>query len=450
MNKKNIFVWALYDFANSIFMIVFFLYFSQWLVVEKGVSDFWFNMIFTAGSLLLLITVPVVGSIADRIRGQHAFLLVITLLTIVSLFAVTFTALFFPQKVFLAALFFLITNYFYQFSFVFYNALLHDIAPRAQWGRISGIGQAGNWLGQIVGLLIALPFASGAVYLFGAAGRAQTFLPSVVLFIILALPMFLFFRLPGNHAAHDAWTVTGEYKSQWCQWKSLVKNPSMKMFLLSYFFFNDAVITAANNFPLYLEHVFAVSDSTKSMILVGILVTSVIGALASGWVADAIGIGIDRIYADHAATEDVLCPTFEFQRACAGRRHCRVTDPGEVHVLEHVPRSGYLHVDQRGRVGNALEGADIGDIAAVRCHVHQRAYRSGGRKLRDPRALTDDRWCSDAYQVDQIFRPCQRRGLVIRGIRRRVALGNQVHHVVLICRGLRLSLSKRLERLAWF
>jgi len=290
MNKKNIFVWALYDFANSIFMIVFFLYFSQWLVVEKGVSDFWFNMIFTAGSLLLLITVPVVGSIADRIRGQHAFLLVITLLTIVSLFAVTFTALFFPQKVFLAALFFLITNYFYQFSFVFYNALLHDIAPRAQWGRISGIGQAGNWLGQIVGLLIALPFASGAVYLFGAAGRAQTFLPSVVLFIILALPMFLFFRLPGNHAAHDAWTVTGEYKSQWCQWKSLVKNPSMKMFLLSYFFFNDAVITAANNFPLYLEHVFAVSDSTKSMILVGILVTSVIGALASGWVADAIGI----------------------------------------------------------------------------------------------------------------------------------------------------------------
>src|SRR3989339_22151 len=111
MNKKNIFVWALYDFANSIFMIVFFLYFSQWLVVEKGVSDFWFNMIFTAGSLLLLITVPVVGSIADRIRGQHAFLLVITLLTIVSLFAVTFTALFFPQKVFLAALFFLITNY---------------------------------------------------------------------------------------------------------------------------------------------------------------------------------------------------------------------------------------------------------------------------------------------------------------------------------------------------
>ena len=40
MNKKNIFLWTLYDFANSIVMIVFFLYFSQWLVIEKNVPLF--------------------------------------------------------------------------------------------------------------------------------------------------------------------------------------------------------------------------------------------------------------------------------------------------------------------------------------------------------------------------------------------------------------------------
>lgn len=290
MNRKNIFVWTLYDFANSIFMIVFFLYFSQWLVVEKGVSDFWYNMIFTAGSLLLLSTAPVLGSIADKTRGQQRCLNAITILTVVCLLGVTFIALFFPQRVFLAALFFLVTNYFYQFSFIFYNALLHDIAPRSQWGRVSGIGQAGNWLGQITGLLIALPFASGAVYLFGAAGRAQTFLPSVLLFVLLALPMLLFFRLLRGETVHEPWTLGGEYRSQWRQFKELIRDPNMKFFLLSYFFFNDAVITASNNFPIYLEQVFKVSDRTKSMVLVGILVTSVIGALCSGWVADRIGL----------------------------------------------------------------------------------------------------------------------------------------------------------------
>ena len=41
--RKNIFLWALYDFANSIIMIVFLFYFSQWLVVDSGKPDWWYN-----------------------------------------------------------------------------------------------------------------------------------------------------------------------------------------------------------------------------------------------------------------------------------------------------------------------------------------------------------------------------------------------------------------------
>src|SRR3989338_1384830 len=175
MNKKNIFFWALYDFANSITTIVFFLYFSQWLVVDRGVSDFWYNMIFTIGSILLLLTAPILGSIADKNGKQQNYLNWITVLTFLSFLGVLF----------------IIANYLYQFSFVFYNALLHHIAPPERWGRISGIGQTGNWLGQITGLLITLPLASGAVYLVGEAGRAQTFLPATIIFFILSIPMLL-------------------------------------------------------------------------------------------------------------------------------------------------------------------------------------------------------------------------------------------------------------------
>ena len=62
------------------------------------------------------------------------------------------------------------------------------------------------------------------------------------------------------------------------------------MFLLSYFFFNDAIITASNNFPIYIHNVFASSDTVKSLLLVGILLTSSIGAIGTGWVADTIGL----------------------------------------------------------------------------------------------------------------------------------------------------------------
>jgi len=290
MNRKNVFLWTLYDFANSIVTIVFFLYFSQWLVVDKGVPDFWYNMIFTIGSALLLLTTPILGSIADKTGRQQKYFNKITVLTFLCFLGASFTTLFFSQKIFLAALFFLLANYLYQFSFVFYNAFLHHIAPKEKWGRISGIGQAGNWLGQIAGLLITLPLASGAIYFIGEAGRAQTFLPAAILFFILALPMLFFFKLPKQESHNPQINLKEEYKNQWNQFKELVKDPNMKLFLIAYFFFNDAIITASNNFPIFLQNVFAVPDNTKSMILVGILATSVIGALCSGWVADKIGL----------------------------------------------------------------------------------------------------------------------------------------------------------------
>src|SRR3989344_1878968 len=196
LNKKNIFLWTLYDFANSIVVIVFFLYFSQWLVIDKGVPDFWYNAIFAVGSLLLLLTAPILGSIADKTGRQQNYFNKITILSFLCFLVVSLIALFLSQQVFLAILFFLLANYLYQFSFVFYNAFLHHIAPPEKWGRISGLGIGANYLGQIAGLLITLPLAGGAVYLIGEAGRAQAFLPATILFFVLALPMLLFFKLP--------------------------------------------------------------------------------------------------------------------------------------------------------------------------------------------------------------------------------------------------------------
>jgi len=237
-------------------------------------------------------TAPVLGSIADKTYREQKYLNRITVFTFIFFVLTALTTLFFTGSVLLAAFFFLISNYLYQFSFVFYNALLEKIAPPEKCGTISGIGQAANWIGQIVGLVVTIPLASGAIYLFGAPGRAQTFLPASIIFFFLSLPMLLWFKLPKRETPiTDITTISyaQEYKSQWRQFKDLIKEPNMRYFLLSYFFFNDAILTASNNFPIYLEKVFAVTDSTKSLLLIGILVTSAVGALVSGWASDRIG-----------------------------------------------------------------------------------------------------------------------------------------------------------------
>lgn len=290
MDKKNLFVWTLYDFANSVSFIVFLLYFSQWLVVDKGVPDFWYNMIFTVGSILLVLTAPVLGSVADKTGHQQKYLNRMTVGTFIFLLLASLTALFWSGQVFLAALFYLLANYLYQFSFVFYNALLPFIAVPEKWGKASGVGQAGNFLGEVAGLLITIPLAGGSIYLIGEAGRAQTFLPATIIFFTLSLPMILYFKMPKSEIVSQKIDWIKEYKSQWEQFKDLIRDQNMKIFLLAYFFFNDAVVTVSNNFPIYLENVFGVSDTTKTLLLAGALFASIFGALFGGWATSRYGL----------------------------------------------------------------------------------------------------------------------------------------------------------------
>ncbi len=289
IDKKRLALWALYDFANSFVLITFLLYYSQWLVVDRGISDFWFNVTFVGSSLLFLLTVPVAGSIADKIRVNMPGLRITTLLSVLFFLATGLIAVFFPEHYVISIVTFSLATYFYLFCFTFYNPLLHDVAVPEKRGLASGWGQFGNWLGEIAGLLVALPFAAGTIALLGGPGRAQTLIPAAVLFLLFALPMLIFFKEKNTRVIVPI-SVKTEYKNVFRSFWELCKSPGVGLFFLAYFFFNDAVTTASNNFPIYVDKLFGVGDNVKSYLLIGILITSAIGAPVSGWIADKIGL----------------------------------------------------------------------------------------------------------------------------------------------------------------
>lgn len=292
MNRRNIFLWTLYDFANSIPVAVFFLYFSQWLVIDNKVADIWWNLIFTGSTILLVLTAPIFGRIADQSNRRMPFLTITTALMAICLLLTSLLAGFTNVTstiVIWAAGFFLLANYFYQFSLCFYNSLLVGLAPLRIRGLISGFGHTAGWIGWIVGILITLPIATGAINFLGNPGRSQTFLPAVLIFILLVLPVLLLFK-EKTKPAKFVINLSNEYKNSFNHLKILLKTRGVGRFLLGYFFFNDAVLTASNNFPIYMEQVFKISDTVKSMLLVGILITSAIGAAITGWIADKFGL----------------------------------------------------------------------------------------------------------------------------------------------------------------
>ncbi|HLC74163.1 MAG TPA: MFS transporter [Candidatus Nanoarchaeia archaeon] len=283
--KRNVFLWMLYDFANSLVSIVFFLYFAQWIVIDRGVSDLSFNLTFTISALLLLITVPLTGTLLDKYLRRITGLRYTTFLTAIFYGLCAIFAIY--NKEIYALIFFTLGLYIYQLSFTFYTPLINDISKPEKRGLVSGLGVTANYLGQFVGLLIALPFSNGTLNLFGSSARAETLLPSVIAFFVLSLPMLIFFKEPRKES--QKLFFNSSLKEMMHETKLLFSIKSVGFFLLAYFLFNDAILTAANNFPIFVEQVWGVSDTIKTYILLGILITSAIGGVLSGYIADKLG-----------------------------------------------------------------------------------------------------------------------------------------------------------------
>lgn len=283
--RRNVFLWASYDFANSLVSIVFFLYFAQWIVVEQGISDLRFNLAFTCAAVLLLFTVPLTGVALDRSLRR------ITGLRWATVGCALFYGLCAIAAVFgsgmYALVLFGIGLYLYLLSFTFYTPLINDIADEKKRGRVSGLGILANYLGQFTGLLIALPFSRGMFSLLGGSARAETLLPAVIAFFVFSLPMLILFKEPRRFARKISFV--SKVKEIGLQTRYLFGTSGVALFLLTFFLFNDAILTASNNFSIFLEQVWHVSDTVKTFILLGVVITSGLGGLGAGHIADRFG-----------------------------------------------------------------------------------------------------------------------------------------------------------------
>jgi UMF1 family MFS transporter len=283
--KKNIILWILYDFANSIVSIVFFLYFAQWIIVNRGIPDIYFNLTFTIATLLLLATVPVTGFLLDKHFRRITGLRYTTLGTSILYGACALSAVY--NNEISALILFTLGLYVYLLTFTFYTPLMNDVSTPEKVGKISGLGIGANYLGQFIGLVLALPFSNGSLSIFGGDARAEALLPAVIAFTIFAMPMLIWFREPKKEKT--IFKFKPEFKNMISETKKLFLFPGVALFMLAYFLFNDAILTASNNFPIFMQQVWGLPDTIKTCILLGILVTSGIGGLVSGMIADKFG-----------------------------------------------------------------------------------------------------------------------------------------------------------------
>jgi UMF1 family MFS transporter len=177
--------WSLYDFANTIFsMNVISLYFALWVTVDHGGQDIFYSAALSGSMFAVAISVPLFGAISDQTGRRRGPL---TLLTIISVIATALIGQ--ASQLWAGICLFVIANYCYQSALVFYNGMLPAVSRHSNVGMVSGYGVALGYMGSIAGLLLVKPFV-------GTGGRPAAFLPTAFMFLIFALPCFLFTKDP--------------------------------------------------------------------------------------------------------------------------------------------------------------------------------------------------------------------------------------------------------------
>jgi UMF1 family MFS transporter len=321
--------WALYDFANTIFsMNVATLYFSVWLIADLRASNTVYALGNGLSSILVVLSVPLLGALSDARRRRKPWVVGFTIASCLACAAIgilgqhtlpvagaeTIGGAVLPSGwnpgigtfgwVLLA---FVIANYTYQAAQPFYNAMLPDLAPPGERGRLSGIGTAVGYIGTIVGLLLVFPFFSGAVPLVGAlpestmatlraivpftshAGRVSTFVPTALLFFLFSLPLILFCRDHHPRAERVPIVWRRAFADVRDTLREARRYPGVLPFIGASFLYQDAIGTIVSFMALYAVKAMGFASGSETTLFLVLTVPAIFGSYAAGRLVDRFG-----------------------------------------------------------------------------------------------------------------------------------------------------------------
>ncbi|MBI3627018.1 MFS transporter [Candidatus Uhrbacteria bacterium] len=291
VSSKAVWLWSLYDLANSLAFANVSFYFSLWLVRDKHISDIWVSLPAAISTIALILTVPYLGFLSDRLGRRMPFLVGSSLLAIGSLltFGVLSTQTSTRLIITLIVIFYCFFQYFYQAALTFYDALIQSLVGQKSKEQISGLGMAAGQLGNALGLILALPFVSGNITLIGVSGRPSAFILGGLLFLLFSAPTFYFLKDKPIKKDVLPETQLSFLNGTRLSLKDIYQNRPAFNYLIVYYLFSDALLTLQLFITLYLEVVGGFDDKMKTLIAVISLLVAVFGSLISSRIARLLG-----------------------------------------------------------------------------------------------------------------------------------------------------------------
>jgi UMF1 family MFS transporter len=321
--------WALYDFANTIFsMNIATLYFSAWIVSDLGSRDIVYAIANAVASVLVVVAIPVLGAISDARRRRKPWVVGFTIASCLGCVVIgvigqttlplvgegvqnpaavpsgwhaSFGALL-PVLVAFA-----IANFAYQAAQPFYNAMLPELVPVEEQGRLSGFGVGVGYIGSIVGAAMVKPFFAGDVPFIGSlspkwlgllhtmmpftshSGRVSTFVPTGVLFLLFSLPLFLFCRDHNPAPRGTPLNVRKAFRDVAETITDARRHPGALRFIITSLVYQDAIGTIVSFMALYAVRAMHFEKGAEVNLFMVLTIPAIFGSYVYGHMVDRIG-----------------------------------------------------------------------------------------------------------------------------------------------------------------
>jgi len=284
MDKKLVGAWALFDFANSVYpavitAVVFNYFFIQVVVGNQaGEGDWWWGRAVSLSALIVALSSPVLGAIADRagVRKKFMALFVAMCVTGVALFTTLG-----PGLVFWGFVLFIVANVGFESSLVFYNAYLPDIVPKERQGWVSGLGFGVGYLGSAIGLMLAIPFLEGSI--------GVVWIMVAVFFLVFSVPSFVYLPqdVKGAMSIGEAarWGLTGFREIV----GEVLREKDLRRFLLAFFFYIDGILTAIYMSNSIGATTFGFTQTELLYLYLALQFSALAGAFALAKPTDVVG-----------------------------------------------------------------------------------------------------------------------------------------------------------------
>jgi UMF1 family MFS transporter len=280
--------WVLYDLANTIYSYnIVSVYLALWVTQVMGGTDGQWAYTLSLSMAIIFVMSPILGALTDQASRRMPFLVISTLI------CVGFTLQFGSGSLTQTLTYFVIANVAYQAGLQFYDALLPDVSTEDTRGRISGIGVGVGYMGAFLGLAVAAVILGGVddAPLIELAGRYRNvFLATGILFLVFAIPCFLFVKERGRpDKQFSLASVANAVRQVGTTFRHTRRYPGLLRFLVGRMFYTDAVNTVIFFLSIYIVEEIGFGLETAQIMLGIAIAFAVVGGLAWGRVVDRIG-----------------------------------------------------------------------------------------------------------------------------------------------------------------